>query len=1018
MIDDTGGSLAEEAIGMFDHNKRIQVLLLRLVGIVMLVIPLCFVLRAPGQAQNRLSDTITSTPSSQTGKTIKFRRLTLEDGLSQSTIYCILQDSQGFMWFGTGDGLNRYDGYHFKVYKHEADNSYSLTRNALWRCHRDQRDVLWFVTEDTVLHRYDPLTDRFYHYPIETDDPFNQSITSIRVLYGDSAGQLWIGTYGGGVAKYEPETDQLIYYHDLNAPESAGVHGNKVYMIYEDRAGVIWLGTGGGLLRYRPESDDFARYPYHIRGETTPHDPAKSTSQFITNIYEDREGRLWLGTTFGGLNQFDRETEQFIAYPHTPDVPQNLSGNTVRAIKEDRFGKLWIISMELSADGFFVSSGMERLDPETGLITPYRHYQEDTCSLSHNTVTNIFQDSQGNLWFHTVVGGVDVLDWDTGCFVHYAHHTDIEYTLSGDAIAAFYVDEAGGIWVGTEFNGLNFYDPGWNKFPYHQVTAESPYRANNNSILTMRATVDGIDNRGHAYRLWATTWAGVNLWDRRTNTFTLYRVDDDPSNAIMTLYEDPAGILWVGAQEGLYKAELPAEGLESPPLSITFTKVLTATGLGGSITGILPASDGTLWLGMRNIGLVRFDPQTARITYYSHEPEKTDSLSNNLLGNMFTGRDGAIWISTLGGLDKFDPETETFTHYRPDSSNPHSVSSASIFALYEDENSVTWLGTDNDGLQYLDPATNRFGNYREEDGLPNNVVYGILPDRNANLWLSTNKGLAKFDPQTQTVHKYTVQDGLQSNEFNYYAYYMAPDGEMFFGGVNGINAFYPELIKESTYIPPIVITDFLLTHKSVSPGPNSVLKTPIEMTDALELSYTDRVISFEFAALHYAAPDHNQYAYKMEGFDEDWNYVGNRRFATYTNLPPGRRYIFRVKGSNSDGVWNEEGTSLQIFIKPPYWQAIGFRVGFSMMGIASVAGILVWQMRKSRHAKNAFRATLHRELEAILGASYKLRAVLPHIPEIPGGCDTDVRLESQESLDIILRSGERIAELTDNTKEF
>ena len=306
-----------------------------------------------------------------------------------------------------------------------------------------------------------------------------------------------------------------------------------------------------------------------------------------------------------------------------------------------------------------------------------------------------------------------------------------------------------------------------------------------------------------------------------------------------------------------------------------------------------------------------------------------------------------LWLGTLGGgINKFEEEKGQFVHYKSDPSNQNSLSSDSVVSIHEDKTGAFWIATNGGGLVKFDPANETFTNYKESDGLPSNVIYGILEDEEKNLWLSTTRGLSRFNPRTEKFKNYDVSDGLQSNEFNGGAYYKSRNGEMFFGGVNGFNIFYPENIKDNPHIPPVVITDFQIFNKSVHVGKGkdgrSILRKSITETKEIELSYKDNVISFEFAALDYRIPEKNQYAYMMEGFEENWNYVGNRRFAAYTNLPPGG-YVFRVKGSNNDGVWNEEGVSLKITVTPPFWQTLWFR-GF-VIGAILLFLVTVYRIR-------------------------------------------------------------------------
>ena len=903
---------------------------------------------------------------------IKFRQLTLEDGLSQSTINCIVQDSQGFMWFGTQDGLNRYDGYEFRVYENEPEDPHSLSLNWVQHCYRDPQDRLWFITYNSVLHRYDAAMDRFDRYPLEVEDPYRQEGSNIRSILADSAGRLWIGTYGGGLVRYDPEADLLVYFRDdLDDPTVESPHDNKVYTILEDSAGTLWFGTGEGLVRYDEQEDSFYRYPYSTDSEE-PLDPYTLRSQYVTRLYEDSSGRFWVGTTYGGLHQMDRETGRFTAYPFSAKEPNTFSGNTIRVLLEDQEGKLWVASGEYRTDGTYERLGLERLDPETGKIVRIPVDPDDPCSLSHGSVLSIHEDRQGILWFHTFAGGVDIYDRDTGCFTQYVHDPDDPSTLSEDTITAFYEDDSGGMWLGTSAGGISFYHPTWTRFPSYALDVAPSERLSNNHVLRFFAPSLAIDPGGSAQLLWVSTAAGLNLWDRRSGAFTFYQIDPQlPDTITYALAEDAEGTLWLGTNIGLYRA-IPASGDE-----MEFTLVLPRTAPGvGLVVAIAPDREGRdLWLGLNRVGLARFDPAAGEVVrIYEPDPSDPQSLSDSVIEGIFAGQGDSLWVSTGTGLDRFDPVTETFVHYEHDPKDPQSLSIAPILWVYEDESSILWAGTSGDGLERLDPATGIWTHYREGDGLPNDVVYAVLPQRDAGrdvaLWLSTNNGLSRFDLEAQTFRNYTHLDGLQSNEFNWQSAYMAPDGQMFFGGVNGINAFYPDRVWNDPYPPPVYVTDLLLANHPAPVGPDAVLQRSVEVAESAALSYRDRVISFEFAALYYAMPERVQYAYMLEGFDDGWIQAGDRRFVTYTNLPP-RDYVFRVKAANADGVWNEQGTALAITIVPPVWSTWWFR---ALAGLLVVGAVGVGYRLRVRSVEARAR-TLEREVTSRTGELSALNAI-------------------------------------------
>jgi GAF domain-containing protein/ligand-binding sensor domain-containing protein len=906
------------------------------------------------------------------GRPIDFKRLTLEDGLSQSSINCIAQDVQGFMWFGTQDGLNRYDGYEFKVYKHDSEDPNSLSDNYVMGCKRDQRDVMWILTRDGTLHRYEPEIGRFIRYRLALEDPFQQMGSEFTTLHGDARGRLWIGTYGDGLVRYNPEEDGFTYYqHDPDDPTS--LSHRVVWKVYEDREGVIWVGTEGGLNRYDEELESFVRYPYRdfppggYQYDPPVHDydpafqpdnPRALGSPVVTDLLEDREGQLWVGTRYGGFNRLDRETGQFVSYPYDPAFdpkdPNTFSGNSVRSLLEDGSGHIWVSSVHWNVDETrtYARLGLERFDPQTDRVIRIPSGPDEDagpCSLSHHAVRLIYEDKRGTLWFHTFAGGLDVYDRTSECFEHYSHDPDDPASLSGDGVTRFYEDEAGGLWIGTDVSGVNLYDPGWAKFPAYRVSAAGSEYLSNNSIWRFAVSPETLDAQGRAQALWVSTFAGINYWDRQANSFTFYEIDPQlPDTMAYGIFEDAErDTVWLATTMGLERAALPADRSVAPEV-LDFTRVLTRSSSAvGYVPDLYPAGPGQLWLARYGVGLQRFDLETEEIvSTYRHDPEDGRSLGDDRVMDIFPGQDGTLWLATRSGIEHFDPAAGTFARYLHNPEDPQGVPER-VYALYDGGAGEIWIGTSGDGLRRFDPAAGVVTMaYEEKDGLPNNVVYSILPDEGGQLWITTNNGLVRFDPGTETFQTYTSQDGLQSNEFNWGAHFRAPDGELFFGGVNGINVFYPQEIASNLYVPPVVITEILLGPPkpprgamtsggaASEAGAGTVLEAPPSSTEPIELSYQDRILSFEFAALHYAIPERNEYAYLMEGFDEAWNYVGNRRFATYTNLPPGR-YTFRVTGSNSDGVWNQEGTSVVVTVSPPFWITWWFR---SLVGLALAGG--------------------------------------------------------------------------------
>jgi ligand-binding sensor domain-containing protein/signal transduction histidine kinase len=787
-------------------------------------------------------------------KDIKFEHISIEEGLSQSGVNCILQDSKSFLWFGTGDGLNKYDGYKFDIYKHDPDKSGSLSNNDILAICEDQAGNLWIGTR-RGLNRFNRSDETFTHWLNEPGDPNSLSHNHVLSIYEDQKGFIWIGTKDGGLNKFEPRNNRFK----------------------------CWL-----------------------------HDPDKSGSlsnNDILAICEDRTGNLWIGTR-NGLNQFDHTDEVFTLYSNEPGNPHSLSHNEVLSIVVDQSGTLWIGTR----------NGLNKFDHSDGTFTRWTTELGNPYSLSHNEIRSIFEDGSGTLWIGTWGGGINRYDRQNKTFSHWVQNPRNPASLSDNSIYSIYEDRSGVLWIGT-VAGINKFDPEKSKF------VQWTYEPGNTNSLSNKRVFSVFEDRSGV--LWIGTVAGLNRFDRQHNKFSHWVNEPGNPNSlsdnyIRVIFEDRAGTLWIGTDGG---------GINSLNRNTeTFTRWINDPGnpeslSHNSIRSIHEDNSGVLWVGTV-AGLNRFDRQQNKFDRWINEPRNPNSLSHDHVRTILEDRSGTLWIGTYGGgLNEFDRECESFTYWINEPGNPTSLSKNEILSIYEDSSNVLWIGTYGGGLNKFDREKGNFINYREKDGLPNDVIYGILEDDRGDLWLSSNRGLSKFNPRAETFKNYDMNDGLQGNEFNSGAYYKNITGILFFGGVNGLTAFQPETLEDNTNIPPIVIT-------SVSKF-DDVIKINIFESDEIQLHYTEKYLSFEFSALDYRNPQKNKYAYTMEGFDEGWIQSGTRRFVPYTYLDPGK-YTFRVKGSNNDGVWNEKGVLVNITITPPFWQTWWFRI-FTVLFLSGMA---------------------------------------------------------------------------------
>jgi PAS domain S-box-containing protein len=785
----------------------------------------------------------------------EFQRLGIEDGLSQSSINAIVQDRRGFMWFGTEDGLNRYDGARFRIFKHDIE------------------------------------------------EPGSLSFNHITCLYLDRTGTLWVGTNGGGLDRYDPIRERFIHVrHDPADPNS--LSSDFVTAVVEDRSGALWIGTmDAGLNRLDVARRRLTRFRH------SPADPASLGHDSVRDIVEDRAGTIWIGTYGGGLDMFDRDRGVFVHRRRNPANPSSLIDDSVSALWEDGRGHLWVGT----------STGVSVLDRNRRLFTTYRHNPRDPSSLSDDDVNCLFEDSSGIVWVGTS-GGLDEFDPNGGRFLRHHKSASDPTSLGDDDVSSLYEDRSKILWVGTRL-GLNKLDKERKPFRLYRNTPGDPASLSDDQVMMIQD--------GEAGEIWIGTYAGgLNRFDRRRGTFIAYRHDPaDPGSIshdmVMACLKDRAGTTWVGTYGGLDRFD---------PVFGRFRLLELGTGddrLSGRsrIYCLVEDQRRRLWVGTRD-GLFELAPDRRSLVRHRQRDGDPASLSGDAVFALLIDSSGTLWVGTQSGLNRLDPGSDAWIHYLHDPAVPDSLSHNEVVSLCQDRSGALWIGTAG-GLNRLDRASGTFEHFREKDGLPNDLVYAILEDDRGRLWLSSNRGLSRFDPRTRTFRNYDIQDGLQGNEFNSGAALRGRNGLLYFGGINGLNVFNPEQIRDNPYPPEVVLTDLLISNRPVPIGPRGrrppLLTAAISETNEIHLSQQERVITFEFAALHYAAPAKNLYAYKMEGFDLEWNQVGNRRYATYTALPAGS-YVFHVKASNNDGVWNEKGAFLRVRVIPPWWGGREFRL--------------------------------------------------------------------------------------------
>jgi signal transduction histidine kinase/CheY-like chemotaxis protein/streptogramin lyase len=797
------------------------------------------------------------------GKVLRFRHLTTEQGLPHSNVTAIAQDTLGFMWFGTQDGLCRYDGHDFVTFRKRNGAGGSLPSNLVSMLALDSRGRLWVGTRYGLV---------FFNAVRQTFEKKGPQGCPVNALQEDDNGGLWIAT-GMGLGFLAPDGKYQLYTPNAG---STSEFDNSIQALLIDSKGQIWAGTVEGLSLFDPRTGQFQIFEDSGGRRNSGH------ANRITALVEDSRGRIWLGS-YSGVEQVIRTVDdvRLEHYSH----PGSTNRRVFSLLPEEK--GLWI---------GWENGGLEYLDFETREIVQNDTRSGDAYSLNNNSIYSIFRDVDSNLWVGTYSGGINIAFANQQVIAHYRVTDDKEKSPSYNSVNDFVEDESGIIWIATDGGGLNRFDPFIETFKHYNTKSSNL----NNDALTEVL----LDSRGE---LWVTSWGGgLSRFDRASSSFESFSTENSgiPTDYLHDVIEDRHGRLWLSCHEG---------------------------------------------------GLALFDPTTK---IFSLRATRETGLTSNNLRELELNDDGAIFVGTLDGLNLFDPVSGRIKRYSHYESDPRTISDDFITEVFKDKSGSIWACT-RSGLNRFDRETERFKAYYIEDGLPSNSIAGILEDGAGTLWISTNGGLSRFSPVSGEFRNYSTEDGLQGLEFNSGACFETRTGALLFGGVNGFNLFKPASLHSMTVSPPrIALTGFELFNKPVGIGlPESPLQADISLVNGLTLNHKQSVFSIEFSALDFGTANRTHYAYKLEGFDQAWNEVGQRRSATYTNLSPGD-YGFRVKASSPTGEWYEPALSLNMRILPPFWLTWWFRVGTIISLISAAIG---WHVRRTRNL-----AARQRELESLV----------------------------------------------------
>ncbi len=839
---------------------------------------------------------------------ISFQNFTTRNGLSANKINDVIQDKLGFMWFATEDGLNRFDGYEFKIYRNIPGDSLSLSSNNIWSLFEDDNGDIWIGTKTGELNRYNYQADNFSRWKIDIRYNEENGITS---LFIDSNKNIWLGTYRNG------------------------------------------------LYLFNAGNSSFKNWNYN------PEDPHGISNNYITKIIQDLNGHFWI-STYNGLNKFEPQNSNkpFTKFYHKPNNKESINNNLVWSVSVSGFNQNEIY---IGTANGVASINVNDLSVKR-IPVPFGNEILFGNSVSSVLEDNINEDSV--LWLATY-GGLVKYNIQSEVAERYIISETIRGSIVSNQINKLYKDRSGVLWLITE-SGISFWSSKtakFNPFYYKGINLGEINLLNKKNINAFELSSDG--------RLWVGSSDGLYSVSFLQNSVKVKNHSIFKGKNIWSLKKDKSNRLWVGSYgEGLFLYDINFEKAEQIEIkSPTFQ-----TNAYNYIKSLCTDKNENLWVGFWGGGIARIKNGFYDIRI--NESNNNLSLSNNDVWAIHQDRKGRIWVGTNGGglnlIDDYDKIT--FIRLNRSAGEKNALSSNDIYTIVEssfsnDDETILWIGTSeglnkliiNNSHKELREAISdiKITYYTMSDGLPENIIKSILEDSEGNLWISTNSSICKFDISQNKFFNFDNSDGLNNLEFNSNAAIRISNGLLFFGGISGIDYFYEKGIEPSRYIPPVVFTDFFVFNNRVIPGKDSPLLSQISVTEKIELEYSQNVFSFHFAALDYNSPGSIDYAYMMDGFDNDWVNAKNSRSATYTNLNPGE-YIFKVKATNSDGVWNEKPALIRVTINSPWWRTYW---AYSVYALIIIAGL--YFIRKTELNRSKLRNELRlRELE-----SEKLREI-------------------------------------------
>ncbi len=779
------------------------------------------------------------------------------------------------MWFGTADGLNKYDGYDITVFRHRELDSNSLSSSTIRTLYEDRSGNLWVGTS-RGLDIYDRDRGKFHRINLQGPAPPGMTNGDVYSIFEDSSGVLWLSG-DAGVLSFNPQSGRAGY---CRGAVSTFVQGG--------RQGQIWVGSVAGLKRLKRDNTALEEVPLQGEGGVNLNHIR------IDALAEDLAGHALVGTLGQGVYRASVLGASLSEVARFDEIPIK----NVRALQQDASGVVWLGGLD---------EGLVRYDETDGSMARCLSDSRNPASITSNNVTCLVLDRSGLLWIGTDGGGVNKIDPRPRKFILYRHDPAGAPGLSGDFVKSIFEDRNGILWIGTYLEGLNKLDRKtrqWTRFTHNP---REPQSISGNTVTSI------CEDGDHA--LWFGTDDGLDRYDRGTGRFTHY------------------------------KGQLGS---------------LNGVKISNSITVLHLSADGTLWIGTEQ-GIGRYNRTEDAFIWYG----------TILTRSIFDGPEGSVWVGGYSAIYKFDPKSGSFAEINNPTGDGGTISNATVRAGVLLPDGSLWIGTQ-EGLNRYDPVSGTFTRYYAQEGFTSDFIYGILSDSRGNLWISTNEGISSFDVRLKKFRHYGIDDGLQSEEFNTGAFSRSSSGEMFFGGIQGFNSFFPDSIRDNPTVPAVVLTAFKKFDQDITLG------VDLARLREITLRYDETIFSLRYAGLEYTNPSRNQYAYQLAGFEKDWISGGRRREVRYTHLDPGE-YTFRVKASNNDGVWGEQPLEVRITIVPPFWKTSWFLGGSLIVGLAIVAGTARYvsqlklrrtvQRLEQEHALERERARISKDMHDDVGAS-------------------------------------------------